>query len=432
MKTILSKNNKLISIFLIFYWIILLTSINSNFSEVHLLNQNYIQRVNAFKIYLSLFISLIIFFYFFFIFLVDKIKLKRIEIFFLLLFVSQIIGLYLNKERDFDLNNLYISILGIGLIFLLALCSHKRLYNVIKYFIYILIFFFIFAFAFVFIGKIEYLNILELYNSFSKYDNNLLNQVNPRITGISRILAIINLFLFLFFFKSRNFYFNISIIFFLIVFTIILLLMESRGTLLSYYTSIIIVIFFFLKKKLTVKLKYFFILIIVPILLFFFIKYLHYNKNYLIDKNQKINTRILTATTSGRSEIWSYTIKNYNYKKIFGYGVNGDRFFLKKFDKKESYGDNVSNIWLYSLISGGFISIFFLLLIFFEIFKILKINNNISNKNIFYYNLSISFLVFFLIRSFYENSFGLFSTDFIVTYLSIIIITYLNQKFRMK
>ena len=34
--------------------------------------------------------------------------------------------------------------------------------------------------------------------------------------------------------------------------------------------------------------------------------------------------------TSGRIEIWKYALSNYDFKKIFGYGVQADRFLLGK------------------------------------------------------------------------------------------------------
>ena len=329
-------------------------------------------------------------------------------------------------------NNLYLAILAIGSICLFTLCNHRRINNIIKYFIYISILFLVLALVFAFLGKFDELNNLNFYKIFAEHEKNLLDQVNPRITGISRMLAIINLFLILYFFRLKNFYFKIFLLFFLLLSTMLLFFMQSRGTLLCYFTSIAIVIFFLIRGKNSFKLKYFFILFLLPLLFFFFINYFFSSKNYLIDQNAKINNRILTSTTSGRYEIWSYTIKNYDYKKKFGYGPNGDRFFLKDFDKKKKYGDNTSNIWLYTLVSGGVISIFFLFLIFFVIIKLLKEKRKIPYENLFYYNFSIICLVFFLIRSFFENSFGLFSIDFLITYLSLMYIMTSKQRMQNK
>ena len=56
----------------------------------------------------------------------------------------------------------------------------------------------------------------------------------------------------------------------------------------------------------------------------------------------------------------------------------------------------------------------------------------LSDRNNFYLNLSFIFLIFFLIRSFFENSFSLFSIDFLITYLSLsYILSTLDKKFSL-
>lgn len=424
MKTFIIRNSKLLSVFFIFYWILLFASINTTPNAIHLFNEGYAQSINATRILSALLTSVIIFFYFLYLFFSEKIKLKKIEIFFFLFFLTQIIGLYFNRERSFDINNLYLAILAIGCICLFTLCNHKKNNYIVKYFIYISILFLIFALIFVFVGKYHQLTNLNFYEIFSERDGNLLGEPNPRITGISRMLAIINLFLILFFLKLKNFYIKLFFLFFILLFTILLFFMQSRGTLVCYFFSVAFIIFFFINSKL----KYFFILALLPIMFYFFFNYFFLHSKNLADNHAQINNRVLTTNTSGRHEIWSYTIKNYNYKKIFGYGPNGDRFFLKNFELKNRYGDNTSSIWLYSLVSGGVISVFFLVLIFFEIIKILTYIKKINYKNCIYLNFSSVCLVFFLIRSIFENSFGLFSTDFLITYLSLSYIITSTQK----
>ena len=98
------------------------------------------------------------------------------------------------------------------------------------------------------------------------------------------------------------------------------------------------------------------------------------------------------------------------------------------FDKKNKYGDNTSNALLYSLVSGGYPSIFFLILIYFEIIKIFIVYKEkiLMNKSI-YINFSVACLIFFSIRSFFENSFSLFSIDFLIAYMSIAYIISKNK-----
>ena len=76
------------------------------------------------------------------------------------------------------------------------------------------------------------------------------------------------------------------------------------------------------------------------------------------------------------------------------------------------------------MLSGGLVSVFFWILIFFEILKIFIKQKKyfLFNKSNYYLNFSISCLIFFLIRSMIENSFALFSIDFLIIYLSIVYI----------
>ena len=163
-------------------------------------------------------------------------------------------------------------------------------------------------------------------------------------------------------------------------------------------------------------------MIVFPIVLSIFI-FNNYTNKESPTKNDKIfNSRIVAAHSSSRLKIWTYVVKNYDYKKVFGYGPQGDRFFLKESKHIDKGYDNSSNILLYTLLSGGLISIFFWVLVFFEIFKTFIKNRNsfLLNRNNYYLNFSISCVVFFLLRSIIENSFGVFSIDFLMVNLSIV------------
>ena len=72
-------------------------------------------------------------------------------------------------------------------------------------------------------GGITNLEVMPMapITNYAEHDLNLLGQANPRITGISRMLAIINLFLILHFFKLKNFYFKNFLLFFLLLSTIL-------------------------------------------------------------------------------------------------------------------------------------------------------------------------------------------------------------------
>ena len=140
------------------------------------------------------------------------------------------------------------------------------------------------------------------------------------------------------------------------------------------------------------------------------------------------NSRLIQAKTSGRSEIWLYTIKNYNIRNLIGYGSQGDRFFLKD---KTNFGDNSSNSIIYSLLSGGYIGLICLILIYSELIKKIIfriINGRVNNNNNIYYNFSLSLIFFMLIRSIFENSFALFSIDFLQIIISYSIVEIYQNK----
>jgi len=428
------NKKKLLSYLFTFYWIFLWASINVAPDKIYFFGESYVKSIDAARILLALLASILISIYFIYIFTSENVKITRINFFFLLFFLSHAVGLFFNKERSFDIHNLYLAILSIGTVCLIVLCNHYKIKNIMKYFIYISILFLTFALIITLLGKFDELKNLNFYKIYSEHDLNFLGQTNPRITGISRMLAIINLFLILYYFKSKNFYFKKFLLYFLLLCTLLLLFMQSRGTLICYFVSTVVIILFLINDKNSFRIKYFLILLVFPILLYFFISNFLLNGKFAIKKDVEISNRILTTTTSGRYEIWHHTIKNYKYKNFFGYGPNGDRFFLKNYDEKEKYGDNTSNIWLYSLVCGGFASVFFLILIFFDVTKIIASNKKkvFSYHNSLCFNFSIVCLIFFFIRSFFENSFGLFSVDFLITYLSISYIIISTQKMKDK
>ena len=185
---------------------------------------------------------------------------------------------------------------------------------------------------------------------------------------------------------------------------------------------------FFLNDKKKYKIKNIIILIFIPFLIYFSINN-HINKKITLYEEKKINKRIFETHTSGRLDIWNYSIKKHNYKEIFGYGSQGDRYFLKNYPKKDNFGDNTSNTIIYTILSGGIVSLIALLLFYYESIKLVlntKARNTLE-KNFLYINLSLTFIIFFLIRSIFENSFGLFSIDFLITFLSVMCITNSNK-----
>ena len=101
--------------------------------------------------------------------------------------------------------------------------------------------------------------------------------------------------------------------------------------------------------------------------------------------------------------------------KLFGHGIQGDRFLLKN---NRMYGDNVSNGFIYAFISGGYgslaILIFFVGIFFFYLFKLFILNKVYLKDMESYRSLSIIIIIFFFIRILFENSFVIFSLDLLV------------------
>ena len=198
----------------------------------------------------------------------------------------------------------------------------------------------------------EYLAYSTFY-SLSLPSDRLLDNAYPRTTGLSRLFAVVNLFLIgLYinnFFKQKKII-SISLLAIIVIFGSIIWGFQSRGTIISYSSSILIIILLF-KNKFQSKIINLFIILLIPIIVFqsasqiaknkFLKKYDIQNINFenMSDEEKKklkevkqqssyANRFLRTEMmTSGRIEIWKYALSNYDFKKIFGYGVQADRFY---------------------------------------------------------------------------------------------------------
>ena len=424
------KNKNIYLLIFLTYWILLWLSINTFPTKQGLFIISTSKFANL-RIIMALFSTLLmVIFCFFYILIKKKFKISAIYLILILIFISQIIGLYYNENKDFSLAHSFLALLAIGTVALFILCEQIDIKGITKYFFWILIFFLTIAFILNVYPKINDLKYFDFQSAFAGREANMFSLSNPRATGLSRSLSIINLFFILVFLNLKKNYTKNFMVILITAISVIIIFFQSRGTLLCYFTSLAILIFFLQNSKSNFKLKKFLILTLLPLILYFSIN-TYINKIILSNKDIKINNRILIKNTSGRTEIWSYSLKNYNYKKIFGYGPQGDRFILKDNTSiKKKYGDNSSNIFIYTLLSGGIISIILLILFFYEILKIFIKNKKLLffNKNSIYLNFSILCLIFFSIRSLFENSFGLFSIDFLIVCLSVFFINNYTKK----
>ena len=429
---LIEKNKNIYLLMFLAYWILLWLSINT-FPSRHGLFTIAGSMFATLRLIMGIFSTLLIIaFCFFYILIKKKIKISTIYLILILIFISQIFGLYYNEYKDFSLEHAFLALLAIGTVALFILCEQIDIKSIARYFFWILIFFLTIAFIVNVSPKINDLKYLDFQSVFAGREANIFSLSNPRVTGLSRSLSILNLFLILLFFNSKKDYAKSFMFILITAISVIIIFFQSRGTLLCYFTSLTILIFFLQNSKNSFKLKKFLTLAVLPLILYYSIN-TYINKNMLSNKNIEINNRLLIKNTSGRIEAWNYSLKNYNYKKIFGYGPQGDRFFLKDFKiitEKKGYGDNSSNIFIYTLLSGGIISTLLLILFFYEILKMFIKNKKLLffNKNSMYLNFSTLCIVFFSIRSLFENSFGLFSIDFLIMCLSVFFINNYTKK----
>ena len=122
--------------------------------------------------------------------------------------------------------------------------------------------------------------------------------------------------------------------------------------------------------------------------------------------------------SSNRFEIWKKTLEISKKNIFIGYGFQADRKLLK---------DSTHNIYLYSLICGGIISMFVVIFISIRAtwisFAILFYFTD-SRSIYSFFNLVPPFLILlFLLRGILETSYGIYSID----YLFFIICFFINE-----
>ena len=445
--------------FLITYWFFIWSSIGVEYKSILNFGKNFIELINFFRINIALILSGISIFILIYIILKKKIikNYQNILILFYLYFFFQFVGLILNQDLKITLGNCFLLILGIGTINIFLYLKIYNYENFSKVLLYVsLVFCAIFVF-FIFISNInkmlEYLAYSTFYSISLPHDR-LLDNAYPRTTGLSRLFAVVNIFLVAFYLKiNPN---KKKITFFILIITTlfgaIIWGFQSRGTIISYFSTVLIIIFLF-KNDNKSKFLNFFLILILPILIFNGSStiakklYLQNKHNFEIKniqdlpetkqielekKLQQIENSTVYSNrftkknniSSGRLEIWKYVISNYDKKKFFGYGVQGDRYLLGK--KYKTYGNNSSNVFVYFFTSGGYLSIFILILIILRILIILlKIyfqSRHEEIKESFIFKLCFMLTIFFLVRGLVENSYGLFSIDFLLFITSIFII----------
>ena len=433
------KNEK--NIFLLL-WFLILISINSyaiDFISSHKLDFNLNLKNIYFIVELIRFnIPFFVFIYLACIFLFIKKKIDQFSFFFFIYAIWQlIIGNILNKE-GIKINDYQITISLICVLLIFYLSYIKNYGDLYIKFLYIFI---------IFISCIGFYFTFNIYNEFISrpdlfyfyvtktlgIEDSSFGQPNPRITGLARILVIIFYFIF-YYILLKKIKISYKIFLFCSLFFLNLSIYASQ-TRMGFMGIFIILFFyiFFIKENLFKKYLMVVLIFILPIISFeLLIKIKNFSlskesntlffesQNSFKSQNRNFN---INAGTSGRTTIWSTSLKIvYEKKLIFGNGPQSDRILLGEYYKNSpfsnrndlKYGTNSSNAIIYSILCGGVVSLFFLLQIYYLIST--KLVNSVLRikkkpKNFLNYFL-ITCLCFLIFRSIFENSFALFGVDF--------------------
>ena len=441
-------------ILLTVFWISFLLSIGALPEDIFKFGDSFFDSFNSLRISFPLIAAIALVLYFVIIIFINhkkeiKVFEKKSIIFFmfLLYLITQIIGLFLRNYdiKTINLDNAYLVILSSGTIINLFLVNQIQSKNITQNFFYLTLFIIFFAGIILLYNHLTLSSLnesyyLSLYNSVPINKQFFLNHELPRVTGISRTLAILNVSLICFYFNFNKKKYKLFILTIIFLISFIIFLFESRGTILCY--SFTIFFFLLISKKIYLinKIKFFIVIIIIPIFIF-------QSSRYLLIKNfddkihpvftqegnddVKVPNRIIyDKSTSGRTSLWINAIENYDKKKIFGYGSQGDRFLLKG-NIVKSYSNNVSNAFIYAFLSGGYFGLIFFFLFFLGIsiliFKKIFKENLFNNNDNYTEKIAVLFIFFFIIRAFFENSFGVFGIDFIIVIISSFLLIFSNK-----
>ncbi len=471
----LSNSNKFFFFFFI-NWVLLIFSLNTTPIEIIYFGQSLSHSINSLRILLPLISSFIIV-VIFGIYLKNNLfnliqKKNLISFLLILIFIFQFIGLFTTSDRDFSFDNLYLPILGISSIIVLTLASNflkkKKLFEIFTYALLLFIATVTILVLYLTVKKYGFFGVILIYNFIDPNDT-FSNQVLPRITGLARMIGILNIVIIVYSIK-KNLLKNKLYLFLILILSTILFFIQSRGAILCYYSVVLIIIFFQL-KIFSDKLKLFTIVLFFPICFHFVIMSNEklnktFQKNIQEQYQIKLNTTMIKSgelldlknneekedkplfydtnkiriynnlTSSGRTFLWKSLIINFDKKKIFGYGPQADRFLLGEgLEKELGYGNNVSNAILYTFGSSGYFGLIIIVLIyfysiFFLYYKIF-IEKILYKKNKFFETLSIYFIIFILIRSLFENSFSYFGLDFLLFIVAINSCNWKNIYFKL-
>jgi O-antigen ligase len=207
---------------------------------------------------------------------------------------------------------------------------------------------------------------------------------------------------------------------------------QSRGTILSYFLSICTIVFILnFQNNFLNKIKKIFIYIFIPIITTYIITIFSTelstdnikNKSIDIVQDKVVQHRFITndSGSSGRFTLWKDSIIKYDKSKLFGYGAQADRVILMKFKIEDIFSNNVSNGLIYTFLSGGYIAFILFVFLYIKIlFLVLNFLRTINgNKKVdIASKFSFILIIYFAVRSLYENSFAIWGLDFLLVLIS--------------
>jgi len=373
-------------------------------------------------------IPILIFFLLIFYYLKKKLNMDYLgAIFYLLLYyivilLSTLLSLFNFKEEFKSFNEAHKVLLPfycINYIFLICvffkITKTKKNFNKIIFLQFIIITFVtictLLKFIYLFINS----NLPDLYNL--TIENQFYNQNS---NGLSRILLIISLFIFLINKKNNYYYLSCLLI------NTTLFLLQSK--LVLFFLFFFILYKTFLEKnEIKNKIKNIFFILIIPIVLTFAVNFKNNNdSNY---KNIRLVEQIkidiikkesnefpelnIFNSLKARLDTWKLIVQN-SENPIIGYGSQGDRYLAKDMPKHTSLA---ANSFIYAYASSGVIGVSLLLIFYIYLIKLVfkenflkKKENDKNNIKCFYFTI----LIFLIIRSIFENSFSLWGIDFII------------------
>ena len=196
------KKSLLTTIFLLISWISFWVSINTKPNEIKpFFKTDIISIINTFRISIPLLLSiaaipLVIFFIYRKRLFINTNTINKIIFLFFVYFSLQGLGLYYNNLLDFNLNNSYLIILAIGALEIIFFVKIFSLNKNLNFFLYINIFIITIISLILTTILIKDNNISNISFYFYYYidlDKKIFEQSFPRITGLSRMISVINL-----------------------------------------------------------------------------------------------------------------------------------------------------------------------------------------------------------------------------------------------